>query len=117
MTPINGQRLIVGTFFLACAIIAWNNMKNHGVAPAPYRFIGAGVVYGVLATISPFVGPAAAVAGVGYVIVLMYQFFGANLATEGATSVGGASGGAVPLGGSIVGTAVSGATSNGSPNK
>lgn len=95
LNSINGQRLIVGTFFLACGIITWNDMKKNSTVPAPYRFIGAGMVYGILATITPFVGPAAALIGVGYCIVLMYQFFGANLTTEGATSVGGQAGAAI----------------------
>lgn len=95
MDPMTNNRLLVGTFFLACATIAWTDIKKNSIVTPPYRFIGAAMVYGILSALTPVLGPAASLLGIGYYIVLLYQYFGGDLTTEAARSIGGLAGPAI----------------------
>lgn len=116
----NPRQVLIGSFFIACALISWQYWKADEAIPPPAKFTYAGLVYGLLGIAGAFLGPeTAALMGVGYLLVLIYKTLGANLTTEGAETIGDQAGDAIPTAGSIVGSQVTSVIRliNGSPKK
>lgn len=97
MSEQNGRQLLLGMFFLSLAVVAWDEIKHGGVMPRPRRFIGAGVVFGILGLAAPFISyKLAGIFGAGMLLALMYKgVINMGPAATGAV-VGGIPGGLTP---------------------
>lgn len=76
---MNTSAAIVGSFFCACAVITWRDIKTPDKAwplpaPPPYRYVGAGVAYGLLGLVGAFFSDRlAAVLAIGLLVGLTFQ--------------------------------------------
>lgn len=76
MTPETGRRMLLITFILALAIVTYQEVHDAKLIPRPRRYIGAGVVYGILGVLAPFISyPLAGWFGAGMVLTLVYQHY------------------------------------------
>ena len=74
MTPESGRRVLMVSFFLALAILTWQEVRDAKVFPRPRRYISAGIVYGLLGVVAPFISfQVAGLLGVGMILALFYQ--------------------------------------------
>lgn len=101
MSESTGRALLLATFFLALAVVSWDEIKHGGVLPRPRRYVGAGVVFAIAGLAAPVIGASTAgVFGAGMVLALLYQGVlgvgpGAPAATGSTAAAGGIAGGAV----------------------
>lgn len=76
---MNSNAVILGSFVGSCAIITWREFKNPDPSwpipiPPPYRYIGAGVAFGLLALVADTLSDRiASVIAVGLLIGLAFQ--------------------------------------------
>lgn len=76
---MNGKAVILGSFVGSIAIISWREFKNPDSSwpipiPPPYRYIGAGVAYGLLALVADTLNDQiAGIIAVGLFIGLAFQ--------------------------------------------
>jgi len=102
MSEQTGKAMLLTMFFLAIAIVAWDDIKHGGVWPRPRRFMGAGAVFGILGLVTPFVGAqVTGIFGAGMVLALFYK---------GVVGIGGTAAGAIGQG--AIGGATAGAGSS-----
>jgi hypothetical protein len=104
---MNGQNIVLGSFIGAVCIITWRDFKNPDPAwplpvPPPYRYVGAGVAFGLLAIVADTLNDKiAGTIAFGLLIGLAYQTASNPTKNNSATgSVGGSLGSA---GGGVVG--------------
>lgn len=85
MTPETGRRTLLISFFVALVIVSYQEIHDARVIPRPRRYISAGLVYGILGVLSPFISyQVAGLMGVGMVLALMYQHYqGTKDVTDG----------------------------------
>lgn len=76
MNPQSGRVVLLVSFFVAIAIITYQEVHDGSQIPRPKRYISAGMVYGLLGVLAPFVGyPVTGALGVGMVLALIWQHY------------------------------------------
>jgi hypothetical protein len=76
MNPNTGRRLLVTSFLLAVIMATWSEVHDYKRAPVPSRYVGAGVAYGLLGVLAPFISfELAGLFGVGLLLALVYQHY------------------------------------------
>lgn len=76
---MNGKGAIMAAFLGSCAVITWRDFKNPDSkwplpVPPPYRYIGAGVAFGLLSLVGDFFDERiATVIAIGLFIGLSFQ--------------------------------------------
>lgn len=85
MTPEAGRRTLLISFFVALVIVSYQEIHDARVMPRPRRYISAGLVYGILGVLAPFISyQLAGLFGVGMILALMYQHYqSTNTVTDG----------------------------------
>lgn len=79
ITPEAGRRILLMSFFVALVIVSYQEIHDAQVIPRPRRFVSAGLVYGILGTLAPFISyPLAGLLGVGMVLALVWQHYAGN---------------------------------------
>lgn len=74
MSEQGAKSLLLTCFLLAIAIVSWDEIKHGGMFPRPRRFIGAGLVFGILGFAAPVISvQVASVLGAGMVLALLYK--------------------------------------------
>lgn len=83
MSDETGRRLLTVTFIAAVAMITYLEIHDKQEMPKPARYVGAGVVYGILGIVAPFITyPLAGMFGVGVFLALLYQHYKPNAGAE-----------------------------------
>lgn len=76
MSPEAGRSTLLVSFFLALAIVSYQEIHDAKVMPRPRRYISAGMVYGILGVLAPFISyQLAGLFGVGMILALVYQHY------------------------------------------
>lgn len=76
VNPQTGRQLLVATFIAAMAMVTWSEVKDYKRTPQPARYVGAGVVYGLLGILAPFISfELAGLFGIGLLLTLLYQHY------------------------------------------
>lgn len=76
MTPQSGRAILLTSFFVALAIVTYQEIHDGGQMPRPKRYFSAGLVYGLLGVAAPFISyPIAGALGVGMVLALVWQHY------------------------------------------
>lgn len=71
-----GRRLLTFTFLAAVVMITYLEIHDKQEMPKPARYVGAGVVYGILGIAAPIISyPLAGMFGVGVFLALLYQHY------------------------------------------
>src|SRR5690348_8503638 len=74
MNDDKGKALLLGCYIFAVALVTWNEIHDNHRVPLPSRYLSAGLVFGTLGLVGPFITyPLAAVIGLGVVVALYYQ--------------------------------------------
>lgn len=92
MSDDTGRRLLVSTFLVAVALLTWNEMKVNKVMPRPQRYVGAGVIWALLALLSPVLTYSlSGMFSVGVVLMLLYKNVSSSSgsADQGGSGLGG----------------------------
>lgn len=91
---MNSNAVILTAFVGSCAVITWRDFKNPDPAwpialPPPYRYIGAGVAFGLLALVGDMLNDkiAAVLAG-GLFMGLAFQIAQNRASNSGSAAVG-----------------------------
>jgi hypothetical protein len=73
MSEDQGKMLLLSTFILVVAIVTWSEIKDNKTFPRPQRYVGAGVVWGVLGLSAPILTyPLAGMIGAATMLGLLY---------------------------------------------
>jgi hypothetical protein len=73
MSEDQGKMLLLSTFILVVAIVTWSEIKDNKTFPRPQRYVGAGVVWGVLGLSAPILTyPLAGMIGAATMLALLY---------------------------------------------
>ena len=86
---MNSKAVILGSFVGSVAIITWRDFTNPDPSwpfpvPPPYRYIGAGVAFGLLGLVADTLNDRiAAVIAFGLLIGLAFRYYNGGVAVEG----------------------------------
>jgi hypothetical protein len=70
------KSILLTTFVLALAILAWTEIYRLHTVPRPVRFVGAGLVWGILGLSAPLISyRVASTMSVAMVIALLYSYY------------------------------------------
>jgi len=86
-----GERpVLMGSWVIAMAVISYDEWKNYSRLPIPARLWETSLVYGLLAIFSmaDFLVPLANAFGLGYAIMLLYQYYNSEGQFTGSGSKG-----------------------------
>ncbi len=73
MSDDTDRRILITTFIIAVAFLTWQEIKNKTV-PRPARYVGAGVIWGLLGLLGPVLTyPVASMFSIAMLLVLLYQ--------------------------------------------
>lgn len=84
---LGNERVIVYSWAISMAVIAWDEWKRHNIFPRPQRLWWATLFYGMLAIagmadpLTPLINALA----VGYTIMLLWQYYNASGQFAGGT--------------------------------
>jgi hypothetical protein len=90
---LGNREVIFGSWAVAMALVSWDEWKNNGILPRPYRLWDTTLLYGGLCLLSivDALVPIANALAIGYTIALMYEFFtgGGDFGGEGEAEAAG----------------------------
>jgi hypothetical protein len=107
---LGNRQVLVGSWFIAIALVSWDEWDRNGILPRPLRLWDVTMVYAGLAVVSVIdvLVPIANALAIGYTVVLLYQFF------NGTGQFGSVSGGTATLAG-LAAAGAGAATATASP--
>lgn len=79
---MNANKAFVTSFLVAIGLITWNEIKVFKEVPKPERYVGVGVVYGLLGIVAS-IGDYATAAVFGWAMVVALLYHPAGKATLG----------------------------------
>lgn len=95
MNDAKGRQLLVMSFFVAIAMVTWQEVRDAKIVPRPRRYVSAAMVYGILGVAAPVLSYSfAGILGVGMVLALFWQHYNNTSTVRDAdvdTSTGGIS--------------------------
>lgn len=93
MSPDTAKKILTASFIAAIATMTWDELKRQGRTPKPARYVGAGVIWGILGALYPLAPPFFAVFGIGMYLTLLWQWFnptqGIRFLSDGRATGGG----------------------------
>lgn len=69
---MNSHRAMITGFVISAGIITWQEIHSCHTFPWPPRYVGAGIVFGLLDLTSPFISPElAGIVGFGFILAMI----------------------------------------------
>jgi len=76
MSEDRGREILLITFMFAIGMVTWTEIHVNKTAPRPSRFVGAGMVWGILGLIAPLISyQVVAMFGIGMDLALLYNYY------------------------------------------